>query len=196
MEIGRAFTAQEDIPHGPRLVVISDGLWRRRFGTDRSLVGKAILLGGEPHVVIGVLGPSFSTDSPADIWLPLQAASWKTARPAALAEQDDGSQGKHCTRRLKGKALGSILPATEGKVEILDNSYERRLFRAGHDQDPAAGMHYPRRMLQNEHPEIMAYAEQQETIKCSAGKWRPPTRRRKRRTREDSRPRSWKNNYA
>ena len=32
MEIGRAFTAQEDIPHGPRVAVISDGFWRRRFG--------------------------------------------------------------------------------------------------------------------------------------------------------------------
>jgi predicted permease len=73
VEIGRTFTAQEDIPGGPRLVVISDGLWRRRFGTDRSLVGRAILLAGEPHVVIGVLGPTFGTDNPADIWLPLQA---------------------------------------------------------------------------------------------------------------------------
>jgi predicted permease len=73
VEIGRTFTAQEDIPGGPRLVVISDGLWRRRFGTDRSLVGRTILLAGEPHVVIGVLGPTFGTDNPADIWLPLQA---------------------------------------------------------------------------------------------------------------------------
>ena len=73
IEIGRTFTAQEDIPGGPRLVVISDGLWRRRFGADRSVVGKAILLAGEPHVVVGVLGPSFGTDVPNDIWLPLQA---------------------------------------------------------------------------------------------------------------------------
>jgi putative ABC transport system permease protein len=73
VEIGRTFTAQEDIPGGPRLVVISDGLWRSRFGADRSLVGRAILLAGEPYVVIGVLGPSFGTDNPADIWLPLQA---------------------------------------------------------------------------------------------------------------------------
>jgi putative ABC transport system permease protein len=72
VEIGRTFTAGEDIPGGPKLVVISDGLWRRRFGADRSLVGKAILLAGEPHVVIGVLGPRFGTEHPADIWLPLQ----------------------------------------------------------------------------------------------------------------------------
>jgi len=87
VEIGRTFTAQEDIPRGPRLVVISDGLWRRRFGAGRSLVGKAILLGGEPHVVIGVLGPNFRGDPPSDVWLPLRAdpnstdqgAGWRAA---------------------------------------------------------------------------------------------------------------------
>jgi putative ABC transport system permease protein len=72
MEIGRAFTAQEDIPRGPRVAVISDGFWRRRFGADRNLLGKAILLGGEPHVVVGVLAPGFDIDLNSDVWLPLQ----------------------------------------------------------------------------------------------------------------------------
>jgi putative ABC transport system permease protein len=71
-EVGRTFTRQEDVPGGPRLVLISDGLWRRRFGGDRSLVGKAIILGGDPHVVIGVLSASFASDPAAEIWLPAQ----------------------------------------------------------------------------------------------------------------------------
>jgi len=73
VEIGRVFSSDEDRPGGPRLVVISDGLWRRRFGGDRSLVGQTILLGGDPSVVIGVLGPAMALDPPADIWLPQQA---------------------------------------------------------------------------------------------------------------------------
>ena len=74
MEAGRTFSAGEDRPGGPRLIVISNGLWRRRFGGDRSIVGKAILLAGEPHVVVGVLGPGFSPPEPfAELWLPLQA---------------------------------------------------------------------------------------------------------------------------
>jgi putative ABC transport system permease protein len=72
LEVGRTFTQQEDVPGGPRLVVISDGLWRRRFGGDRSIVGEAIALGGDPHVVIGILSPSFTSDPPAEIWLPAQ----------------------------------------------------------------------------------------------------------------------------
>jgi len=70
--IGRTFSTEEDRPGGPRLAVISSELWHRRFGGDRSLLGKAILLGGDPYVVIGVLAPGFSSDSPVDVLLPLQ----------------------------------------------------------------------------------------------------------------------------
>lgn len=73
VEIGRTFSAKEDVPDGPRIAVLSTGLWRRRFGGDRSIVGKAILLGGEPHIVTGVLGPGFDPDPSPEIWLPLQA---------------------------------------------------------------------------------------------------------------------------
>ena len=73
MALGRAFSAGEDRPHGPKVVVISNGLWRSHFGGDPGLVGKTIPLGGDPYVVIGVLGRSFSPDPAADLWLPLQA---------------------------------------------------------------------------------------------------------------------------
>jgi len=70
---GRAFTADEDLPRGPRVAVVSFGLWQRRFGASPDLVGKAILLGGEPYTVIGILCPAFAPDPAADIWLPFQA---------------------------------------------------------------------------------------------------------------------------
>ena len=71
---GRTFTAQEDQPNGPHTAVISYGLWQRRFGGDRSIVGKSIPLSGVPHTIIGIVGPSFNTelDTPPDIWLPFQ----------------------------------------------------------------------------------------------------------------------------
>jgi len=72
VEVGRTFSADEDHPGGPRLAVISSGLWHRRFGGDRSLLGKAIVLGSEPYLVIGVLAASFTPDPPAEVWLPLQ----------------------------------------------------------------------------------------------------------------------------
>lgn len=74
IQVGRTFSADEDRPGGSRTVVISNGLWLRRFGGDRSIVGRAILLAGEPHVVVGVLGPDFFPPDPlAEIWLPLKA---------------------------------------------------------------------------------------------------------------------------
>jgi predicted permease len=73
MALGRAFTPEEDLPRGGRLVVLSHGLWQRRFGADRSVIGKPISLGGEPHVIIGVLSPDFIWDGAPDLLLPFQA---------------------------------------------------------------------------------------------------------------------------
>ena len=70
--LGRVYTEGEDRPGGPRVLVISNGLWRGRYGSDPAIIGKTIELTGEPYQVIGVLGSQFKTDPPADIWLPLQ----------------------------------------------------------------------------------------------------------------------------
>lgn len=73
MQMGRPFTAEEDRPGGPKLAVISYGLWRSHFGSDPAIVGKTIDLGGDPYSVSGVTGPSFHPDYPVDIILPFQA---------------------------------------------------------------------------------------------------------------------------
>ena len=70
--LGRAYTAEEDRPGGPAVTVISNGLWRSRFGGDPGVIGRTIDLGGDPYVVIGVLGSTFTSDPKSDIWLPLK----------------------------------------------------------------------------------------------------------------------------
>jgi predicted permease len=70
--LGRTFTPQEDSPNGGHVVVISYGLWQRKFGGNRNVVGTTLNLSNDPYTIIGVLGPSFATDPPADIWLPFQ----------------------------------------------------------------------------------------------------------------------------
>src|SRR5258708_7332601 len=69
---GRTFSADDDSPGGPALVVITGGLWRR-FGADPNLVGRSMALGDEAYTVIGILDPAFVSDPPADIYLPLRA---------------------------------------------------------------------------------------------------------------------------
>jgi putative ABC transport system permease protein len=69
---GRTFTAAEDSPNGGRVAVLGYGLWKRRFGGNREIVGTNIQLDGRPYTVVGVVGPSFVTETPADLWLPYQ----------------------------------------------------------------------------------------------------------------------------
>jgi putative ABC transport system permease protein len=70
--LGRGFTKQEDLPNGGNVVVLSDGLWKRRFGGDRGIVGSSISIANLPYTVVGVTGPDFDTDPAADLWIPYQ----------------------------------------------------------------------------------------------------------------------------
>src|SRR5262245_44860755 len=53
---GRTFDANEDLPNGGHVVVLSEGFWKRRFGGDSTVVGRTLTLDGSPHLVVGVLG--------------------------------------------------------------------------------------------------------------------------------------------
>ncbi len=69
---GRTFTQAEDTPHGGRVVVLSYGLWKNRFGGNSQIVGSTIQLDKQPYLVVGVIGKGFVTDVPTDLWLPFQ----------------------------------------------------------------------------------------------------------------------------
>src|SRR3954469_20984963 len=56
-QLGRWFTPAEDQPGAGKVVVLTDRLWKRRFNGDRSIVGQAIVLDGDPYEVIGVMPP-------------------------------------------------------------------------------------------------------------------------------------------
>jgi predicted permease len=73
--MGRPFTPDEDRPGGEKVVVLSHGLWTRRFAADPAMVGKTLSLSGEPHIVIGVVGPEFDISEfgqEPDLWIPFQ----------------------------------------------------------------------------------------------------------------------------
>ncbi len=72
--LGRTFTPQEDSPHGGKAVVLSYGLWQRKFHGDAAIVAKSLSLGNEPYTIVGVIGKDFVADPPADLWLPFQFA--------------------------------------------------------------------------------------------------------------------------
>jgi putative ABC transport system permease protein len=69
---GRTFTAAEDIPNGERVVVLSYGLWKSRFGGQSDVVGRTIQIDSQPYLIIGIIGKGFVTDPVGDLWLPFQ----------------------------------------------------------------------------------------------------------------------------
>src|SRR5947209_20348052 len=72
---GRTFTREEDLPNGEKVALISHSLWTRRFASDPDIIGKKISLSGEPHIVIGIVGPTFDVREfgPApDVWTAFQ----------------------------------------------------------------------------------------------------------------------------
>jgi putative ABC transport system permease protein len=71
--MGRTYTPAEDMPGGPKVAVVTYSLWQNRLGGNPQVAGSTILLNGEPYTVLGVLGRGFQPDTPADVFLPLQA---------------------------------------------------------------------------------------------------------------------------
>jgi putative ABC transport system permease protein len=88
--MGRTFTAEEDLPMGPSLVVIGEDLWRRRFNADPKILGRAIQVDAQPFTVIGVM--------PRDFRLPLDYAAEERTQmwfPLQLGVQDENNRGSH-----------------------------------------------------------------------------------------------------
>jgi len=81
---GRGFQWSDEPYGAPRVVVLGDGLWRRRFAADPGVVGQTIALNGEPHVVVGIMPPQLSLRSTAaQLWLPLNLTPRELNSPGA-----------------------------------------------------------------------------------------------------------------
>ena len=122
--VGRTFTPEEDKPRGGNVAVLSNGIWQRRFGSDPSIVGKAIALGGESVTIIGVLDRKFTFDPQAG-YLPSlssrpqqhQSGTLLPSRGAAQARRDARrGQSGHEPRGAKSSAAGFPTPSARGTV--------------------------------------------------------------------------------
>ena len=69
LERGRGFAAGEDAKEAPRVAILSDGLWRRRFGADAAIVGRTIRLDDFPTTVVGIAPPEVKLPAGVDLWL-------------------------------------------------------------------------------------------------------------------------------
>jgi putative ABC transport system permease protein len=108
--LGRAFVDSEARPGSDRRVVLSHGLWVRRFGSDPTIVGRAIRFDGEPHEVVGVLRPGISVPYGAQVWVPLTFSEEEWA---------DRSRGTLLVvaRLAEGRSLGAARAEMTAIVE-------------------------------------------------------------------------------
>jgi predicted permease len=121
---GRVFTADEDRPGGPRLAVIGYGLWKRRWGGERDVVGRPIVLNSEPFTVIGVLPEAFHSDPPAEIFIPLQA--------------DPNSQNQGHYLRVAARLKRDVsLAAARAQLKVAGEQFRRQFPRW---MDPEEGV--------------------------------------------------------
>jgi putative ABC transport system permease protein len=68
--LGRTFVAEDARPGNSHVVVLSYGLWSRRYGADREIIGRDVILDGEKFSVIGVMPATFSPDDYGEMWVP------------------------------------------------------------------------------------------------------------------------------
>ena len=100
--LGRDLRVEEDRPGAELVAVISDGLWRRRFGADPAVLGQTLRLNGEPRSVVGVAPPGFQYPRQTDVWVPL-AIDYSEGRSRIGLDCGGSSSG---TRRRCGSRSG------------------------------------------------------------------------------------------
>ena len=133
---GRTFTAEEDRPGGDRVVVLSQGLWKRRFGSDSSVVGKTMSLGGEAHVIIGILNESPNVrvlEPNPEVWIPFQL------------DPNTVDQG-HFFQALGRLKPGVSLAQAKAKLQLSGEDF-RRKFPNALQQDQSFGVDRFQEML-------------------------------------------------
>ena len=129
-QAGRVFSEEEERTKAP-VVVISDGLWKRRFGSDLAIVGKPITLYDSSFIVVGILPPSFQFYTPADVFVPL------SFMPDRLKQAREEHGGMVAIARLKpgvtreqaqtdmdiiAEALEQQYPKTNNGLRVTMNS--------------------------------------------------------------------------
>jgi putative ABC transport system permease protein len=115
--IGRGFTLEEDKPGNDRVVVMSFGLWQRRFGANPDLIDKTLIIDGNPYTVVGIM--------PADFQFPIQSVKAELWIPFAFrpAEIERGAHNTFVIARLK---QGITLQQANADMRAIAAQLEQR----------------------------------------------------------------------
>jgi predicted permease len=109
--IGRAFTEEEDKAGAGNVVILSNGLWKRRFASDPSVVNTTISLNGNSYTVLGVMPPGFSYPDNVELWTPI---GFDKANP--------GNRGSHGLEVLSRVKQGVSIAQAKSEISSLANA--------------------------------------------------------------------------
>ena len=123
-EIGRSFSDEDENPASPGVALISDGLWKSRFGSDQGIVGKAINLNANSYTVIGVMPPNFELPitwaQNGQIWIPFRLRAGSESNP---------SNGITCVGKLReGVVPANAEAALTQPLQVLAQQFPNMIF--------------------------------------------------------------------
>jgi putative ABC transport system permease protein len=134
--LGRTFAPGEDQVVPPRVVVLSYGLWQRRFGGDRAIIGRAIPVNGIDRTVIGVLPRAVAYPAPGDLWAPLamDSTGWENRRAHYLLvtgrlKPGATAAGAQAELALIAARLGTTYPESNAGRSVNVQPLERDVAR-------------------------------------------------------------------
>ena len=108
-ELGRTFSPEEDQPGSNRVVVLSHGLWQRRFGSDKKVTGRPITLNGESYTIVGVMPPDFRFPNPeSELWVPM-----------AFSSQETTNRGRHFLQVIARLKPGVTLGQAQAEMSTI-----------------------------------------------------------------------------
>jgi putative ABC transport system permease protein len=116
--LGRVFTNEEDKPGGTPVVVLSYGLWQRRFGGQESILNQPLTLNGKSYTVIGVMPQSYRFPSRVEMWVPVGQLSGES-----VWQQRGNHPGLYGVARLKP---GVTLAAAQADLENIAVNLEKQ----------------------------------------------------------------------
>lgn len=124
--LGRVFLPQQGQPGHGNVVLLSDGLWRRRFGADPGVAGRTLVMNGQSYQIVGVLPRDFHLPDEAEVWTPL------VFTPDDLTPDSRGSHGLLVIGRIKdGMSLQqarSDMQSVSGRIIEQNPQYPYRQF--------------------------------------------------------------------
>ena len=120
--LGRALLPEEDKPEANKVVMLNYSLWQQRYGGERSVIGRELLLNGEKHTVVGVMPAGFQfLDSHIGLWVPM-----------AFTSQELAQRGSHYLKLVARMKPGVTLAQANADIHTIQQ-------RIAHDHPDGAG---------------------------------------------------------